>query len=457
MKNRINYLAAFFLIPNSVFINRCFLIFNLAFIILFLSCSKESTKPETVTFSGKVTLEGRTDHSGVKVSLYKPVALDTALVRINQQYPNIGVQISQETEFDHREHTPVYSTTTNATGNWKIENVTPGDYNVVAEKDSFGWKTIFKTSGTQHNMNFKNTINLNQIDFSQNNIVIPPESYVQIVQNLLLNKNVVLTIGEGSIVEFKNNSELQIEGEFILNGSAKARITVYGGSNSSSRIQMGSNSKATFQYVNFQDFNSSLYLKGANAITIKYCRFKKGANALESVQTAYFKMENCIITDMEDGLLLNHTHSELYKNIISKITKSGILSLNEKNAVWKNNIISYCLQNGLAMNPEGYGYSDSWAEIQQNDFVKNYNHIILGNKGWCRANQNNFLDESNYILMTSAIIGIDSLNFKTNYWKYVDKNMISEKIMDGHDRIGQPNVGCFVNYSDYRTNYINWQ
>ena len=81
-----------------------FLIFNLVSFI-FSSC-KESTKPETVTFSGTVTLESESDYSpigagGVKVSLYKPVELDTALVRINQQYPQIGVQISQETEFDH--------------------------------------------------------------------------------------------------------------------------------------------------------------------------------------------------------------------------------------------------------------------------------------------------------------------------------------------------------------------
>lgn len=79
---------------------------------------------------------------------------------LNQQYPQIGVQISQETEFDHRSpreidsngikepvidklfhrgrHTPSYSTTTNSSGTWRIEDVVPGTYNVVAEKDSFG-------------------------------------------------------------------------------------------------------------------------------------------------------------------------------------------------------------------------------------------------------------------------------------------------------------------------------
>ena len=98
---------------------------------LFITCSQSSESGEDlVTFSGTVTLEDTTDHSGVKVSLYKPVELDTALVRINQEYPNIGVQISQETEFDHREHEPLYTTLTNADGSWKIENVTKGEYNL---------------------------------------------------------------------------------------------------------------------------------------------------------------------------------------------------------------------------------------------------------------------------------------------------------------------------------------
>lgn len=110
-----------------------FLPFSL-FLLTCITCSKSPSENETVVFTGTVTLEGKQDHSGVTVSLYKPVELDTALVRINQQYPQIGVQISQETEFDHREHSPSYSTSTNAL---KIEDVTPGTYNVIAEKDSY--------------------------------------------------------------------------------------------------------------------------------------------------------------------------------------------------------------------------------------------------------------------------------------------------------------------------------
>ncbi len=76
-----------------------FVIFHLSFFFLF-SCSSP-TENNKVTFSGTVTLADTGDfiptndsgQDGVTVSLYKPVEPDTALVRINEKYSNIGVQI----------------------------------------------------------------------------------------------------------------------------------------------------------------------------------------------------------------------------------------------------------------------------------------------------------------------------------------------------------------------------
>ncbi len=85
-----NLLSLIFKTLSSLIL-RSVLIFNLVSLIFVFSCSKDSTSPQTITISGTVTLQGQTDHSGVTVSLYRPVQLDTALVRINQQYPNIGL------------------------------------------------------------------------------------------------------------------------------------------------------------------------------------------------------------------------------------------------------------------------------------------------------------------------------------------------------------------------------
>lgn len=77
----------------SILLKKVILILAILSYLILFSC-EESTKPETVTFSGTVTLEGEIDHAGAKVSLYKPVELDTALVRINQQCSQIDVQNS---------------------------------------------------------------------------------------------------------------------------------------------------------------------------------------------------------------------------------------------------------------------------------------------------------------------------------------------------------------------------
>ncbi len=92
---------SFFIFPGSYFV----LLFLFSFFLT--TCSTSTNSDKQVVFSGTVTLEGESDFSGVTVSLYNLVELDTALVRINQDYPNIGVQISQETEFDHREQNKI--------------------------------------------------------------------------------------------------------------------------------------------------------------------------------------------------------------------------------------------------------------------------------------------------------------------------------------------------------------
>ena len=68
-----------------------FVIFILSFLLT--TCSTSTNSDKQVVFSGTVTLEGETDFSGVTVSLYNMVELDTTLVRINQEYPNMPIFI----------------------------------------------------------------------------------------------------------------------------------------------------------------------------------------------------------------------------------------------------------------------------------------------------------------------------------------------------------------------------
>ena len=113
-----------------------------------ISCDK-STEPKTGSISGQVVLVNDTenssldpiDFSGITVALYKLAELDTTIARINQEYPNIGIQICQETEFDHRLQSPVAVVTTDATGNFTFKKIPIGDYNLVALKE--GWSVLY--------------------------------------------------------------------------------------------------------------------------------------------------------------------------------------------------------------------------------------------------------------------------------------------------------------------------
>ena len=117
--------------------------FLLSFSFFLVSCSNSTEVPKG-SLSGTVTLEGETDHSEITIALYNLATLDPDIVSINQQYPHIGVIISQHTEFDHRLQEPVKYTETDAEGYFEIKKIPTGIYNIVALKDSFGFKYIYE-------------------------------------------------------------------------------------------------------------------------------------------------------------------------------------------------------------------------------------------------------------------------------------------------------------------------
>ena len=145
-ENKFSILHSPFSIPQ-LFLHFVFCIL-LSFTLF--SCST-STKPETGSLSGKVILVNDTsdpaldpvDYSGITVALYNLAYLDTTIVRINNQYPQIGVHINQETEFDHRYQQPVAKTITNTEGSFKLTEIISGEYNLVYFKSGWGIRYVY--------------------------------------------------------------------------------------------------------------------------------------------------------------------------------------------------------------------------------------------------------------------------------------------------------------------------
>lgn len=140
--------------PISASVNSTIVILCCVFsVIIFLfstSCSS-STASKTGSLSGSIILQNDTgdaandavDFAGVTVALYKTATLDTTIVRINGQYPGLGVQINQQTEFDHRLQAPSKVTTTSANGSFKLSKINKGMYNLVVYKEGWGIRYFY--------------------------------------------------------------------------------------------------------------------------------------------------------------------------------------------------------------------------------------------------------------------------------------------------------------------------
>ena len=127
--------------------------FYILLILSLVSCG-EVTEVQKVSLSGSIALLNDSgnpdldpiDFSEVTVALYELAYLDTTIVRINNTYPQIGVKITQHTEFDHRLQTPLFSTETLADGSFEIDKIPTGTYNLVAQKAGYGFRYIYEIS-----------------------------------------------------------------------------------------------------------------------------------------------------------------------------------------------------------------------------------------------------------------------------------------------------------------------
>ncbi len=112
-------------------------------ILTIFSCNTSTEVPKG-SLTGTVSLEGQSDFSGITVAIYDLAELDPEIVGINSQYPNIGIKITQHTEFDHRLQSPIKSPETDIDGSFELTKIPTGKYNLVAMKSDFGFKYLYE-------------------------------------------------------------------------------------------------------------------------------------------------------------------------------------------------------------------------------------------------------------------------------------------------------------------------
>ncbi len=431
---------------------------------LLTGCSQTITDPgkSTVTLSGSVVLEGESDHSEVTVAVYKPVEQDTALVRINRQYPNIGVQISQQTEFFWRTQTPLYQTTTDAQGRWEIKNVPAGSYHLVYQKAGYGWQAQYQVSGSGPKTATMKKALIWQGAFNEA-VSVPPNSFVAVQANTVFNQS--LTVGAGTIIEFQNSAsgntqiKITVNGNLQINGTPEQPVyLVADDSSNADNIKVENTALTRINNCIVRQVKIPFHLNTISVVHVEQCRFDRAEIGLIISNSDSALLKNNVITGMAlDGIQTFETHLNLQRNVIFDCANMGLSSKNGRNSIVKYNVFQKAGNYAVAVNLGGYSYTpNSGLNIINNDFYDNANHVALGIAGLIAANENNFLQVNGYSVWTNPQNGADTLNCKLNYWNSINSMEIYEKIYDKNDRLGQVHPGPVVDISGYQFEKIQW-
>jgi parallel beta-helix repeat protein len=376
---------------------------------LLLSCSSPTETPKG-SLSGTVNLEGLSDHSDIIVALYDLAVLDPDIVSINQQYPHIGVIINQHTEFDHRLQEPVKYTETDTEGHFEIKKIPTGTYNIIALKDSFGFKYIYEINiqdGENELSNSQFLMLNSQLnrrlseEFSQRHstkslyrteadITLYPETHisgnvsgsvtVETNHHLVIDDDTVfmpntssLTIQPGAVIRIEPKKDFTILGTLTAQGEENNMFTItsnYGYYDLNTVLYPQSpdemiNSivlncqnvedeiiewgKIQFLNLGISNYYPNLLIK--NSI-IEYS-FNGFVNNQEN-----FKISNSIIRKFSDVAILDYVDCEIHDNIL--IDNEQTIYLSDSNGFIFNN---YFYNNYISVRPF-YGYS----EISNNCF-----------------------------------------------------------------------------------------
>jgi len=448
-------------------------IFNLLFLVIFVlgslillsACSKNGTdgNDNTITVSGKVTLEGESDYSGVMVSLYKPVELDPELVAINQQYPNIGVQISQETEFDHQEETASYNTTTNANGEWSVENVQTGTFHVVITKEGYGWKYLIGNVIDQSKS--LNTVGLNKsviLDQGQyNSYNFQSGVYYIIASNSIFNNPTI-----NSDVVFLIENQMRIMG--LANADQKVKNVKFLGSANISRVQFQDINSIELENVIFKQIKNNVRFINIQSAVFKNSIIKDATDLLYCNQIQNFEVDQCIFQNSTNGIeFLGSNNLNFHANILWNVNNGIEIRSSDVNVL--NN---YLKQGnfGFLVHQDGQGnfqhnvfdniaicalgFYGCYAEVLYNEFTGNSTFFISANAEYVQQSHqqpdvtskyNNFYASDNTIginlansnLLPGDIVGAGTdVNAQNNYWNSTSELSIQEKIVDKQDNNG---------------------
>jgi len=314
---------------NTVLKTRSWMILSLIVLIFAFLCNSCSTKANKGTISGTVTLfndipglyiENPMDFSGVTVALYKTAVLDTTLVRINQQYPQIGVQITQETEFDHRNFDPIKVVTTDADGKFSFPSLSAGNYNLVLWKTDWGIRYICSVRAEEKENNNLGTIELYPATSYDTPIVSEPTTFKSDHSYFILTD-----VNFMSSVEFQPRTQIFINPATMLKFYGTVITPEFTSSQDMWKITSGKEIYSTSQVImDFDSYYSTVNFYG-DQVSIKSGFVTYGDNALNSINVSSSEMYYMVFRDCGTALTINQGNVDVRYLVIYNCNNSGIV------------------------------------------------------------------------------------------------------------------------------------
>ncbi len=318
-----------------------------AFFLLVLTLGFGCTKTKTATLSGQIQLindsgnpaNDPVDYAGIKVAIYETAELDTALVSARYDFPGVGIPISQDTEFDHREHNALYSTTSKADGSFQLKSMEPGRYNIVWSKQDWGWAYLLNcqidegdndladlTSETGKEVDpvlYPETVvtgTLNQMTFrSDHSYLIPSDA--TIVSHVNVEQGSMILIGQGATfrmiggVTFGTDDEkpltkISVAGQDVTDESRFGYIQVFGSSEIRNAVVSHSNSgiqviggDVSVQNLRVRNGISGLSFSGCQSLTASQITVSDIADLITSGVNVYTTQGGIDLTNCQNALI----------------------------------------------------------------------------------------------------------------------------------------------------------
>ncbi|HOD17348.1 MAG TPA: hypothetical protein PKJ14_01720 [Candidatus Cloacimonadota bacterium] len=484
-------------------------------VLLVFGCSK-STEGKDGKLSGTVILNNDTgnpaydpvDYSGVTVALYKPAELDTTFVRLNNTYPNLGVQVSQETEFDHRLQNPVKVTQTSGDGSFSLSNIKPGTYNLVVMKEGWGVRYLYDVDIQDGDNEIKSKIcpqlKANNIElypalslsgviaeaFSfkaghsyiiKNNLTFSGDVTIYPTTNIWFNPNAGITCVASLNIETANPGFFLVtsaDSMYISNKILPSQIRRWNGISCYQGIQIGNNSiqKAVTTFstngwtlqtagiqINdmvFKYCGSGLQFSNINDVTVSRCNISYsdstglwGISFIQCNQTEINNsifINNAIAISQDTSTEANVSNCYFFHNSVRDIL----------NSYETTGLVEHC--DFIASNTciETAGNSNTtiqYCNIQGIIGILNTAYVRW-RPSWFTANYNNLNCSQYAVKARGRFYEIEIHNCEQNYWYTTNTNEIDELIWDMHDE--DPNEPAYeeyigvVDYLPYRTSRV---